>query len=234
MIYPRLTFYLRQNRDFILSGAPLAKINGETKTVCHVGTYTQREEIMSTTYNKDAETVAKLDTLTPQAESRLMEFTKSELFGKTFREGMDMVEETAAYLDGTGRHDSKKLARNDALTYASQSMRLTTRLMQVASWLLVQRALKEGEMSLAEARQDKYRLVPEIPAEDGLSFSDLAKDAYALPARLLDLLARSEQLYERIARLDRSLYGSIAAQKGNTVADQISRLEAAFGKVAMR
>ena len=51
---------------------------------------------MSTTHNKDAETVAKLDTLTPQAEARLMEFTKSELFGKTFREGMDMVEETAA------------------------------------------------------------------------------------------------------------------------------------------
>ena len=188
---------------------------------------------MNMTNNKDSETVTALDTLTPQAEARLLEFTKSELFGKTFREGMDMVEETAAYLDGTGRQDSKKLARNDALTYASQSMRLTTRLMQVASWLLVQRALKEGEMSLTEARQDKYRLVPEAPADERLSFSDLAKDAYALPARLLELLARSEQLYERIARLDRSLYGSIAAQQGNTVADQISRLEAAFGRVAI-
>lgn len=188
---------------------------------------------MNMTNNKDSETVTALDTLTPQAEARLLEFTKSELFGKTFREGMDMVEETAAYLDGTGRQDSKKLARNDALTYASQSMRLTTRLMQVASWLLVQRALKEGEMSLTEARQDKYRLVPEMPADERLSFSDLAKDAYALPARLLELLARSEQLYERIARLDRSLYGSIAAQQGNTVADQISRLEAAFGRVAI-
>jgi len=168
------------------------------------------------------------DTLTPQAEARLMEFTRSELFAKTFREGMDMVEETAAYLDGPGRQDSKKLGRDDALTYASQSMRLTTRLMQVASWLLVQRALKEDEMTLTEARADKYRLVAETKDDNTLSFSDLAKDAYALPARLLDLLARSEQLYERIMRLDRSLYGSIAAQKGNTVADQISRLEAAF------
>lgn len=187
---------------------------------------------MSATHNTDAATVALLDTLTPQAEARLMEFTKSELFTKTFREGMDMVEETAAYLDGPGRQDSKKLGRNDALTYASQSMRLTTRLMQVASWLLVQRALKEGEMSSSEACQDKYRLVAEVKSEDGLSFSDIAKDAYALPARLLDLLARSEALYERIMRLDRSLYGSIAAQKGNTVADQISRLEAAFGRAS--
>lgn len=168
------------------------------------------------------------DTLTPQAEARLMEFTRSELFAKTFREGMDMVEETAAYLDGPGRQDSKKLSRNDALTYASQSMRLTTRLMQVASWLLVQRALKESEMSLTEARAEKYRLVPENKNDDTLSFSDLAKTAYALPARLLDLLARSEALYERITRLDRSLYGTIAAQQGNTVADQIGRLQAAF------
>ncbi len=187
---------------------------------------------MSATIDKDSATVAAFDTLTPQAEARLMEFTKSELFAKTFREGMDMVEETAAYLDGAGRQDSKKLARNNALTYASQSMRLTTRLMQVASWLLVQRALKEGEMSSSEARQEKYRLVAESVSGDTLSFSDLAKDSYALPARLLDLLARSEQLYERIARLDRSLYGSIAAQSGNTVADQISRLEAAFGRAA--
>ena len=168
------------------------------------------------------------DTLTPQAEARLLAFTKSELFTKTFREGMDLVEETAAYLDGPGRQDSKKLERTDGLTYASQSMRLTTRLMQVASWLLVQRALKEEEMELSEARADKYRLVPEEKSEGALSFSELAKDAYALPARLLDLVARSEQLYERIMRLDRSLYGTIAAQTGNTVADQINRLEAAF------
>jgi len=166
--------------------------------------------------------------LTAQAEARLLEFTRSELFSKTFREGMDMVEETAAYLDGPGRQDSKKLGRDDALIYASQSMRLTTRLMQVASWLLVQRALKENEMTLSEVRAEKYRLVEEIKSEDGLSFSELAQNAYALPARLLDLLARSEALYERITRLDRSLYGTIAAQAGNTVADQMSRLQQAF------
>lgn len=175
-----------------------------------------------------------MDTLTAQSEERLMEFTRSELFAKTFREGMDMVEETAAYLDGPGRIDSKELSSNDALTYASQSMRLTTRLMQVASWLLVQRALKENEMSVPEARQDKYRLLTEEPTEEGLSFAALAQHSKALPAKLLDMLARSESLYERIARLDRSLYGSIAAQSGKTVADQINLLEAAFQRVATK
>lgn len=185
----------------------------------------------SPTPQNSARPMTENDTLTPQAEERLMEFTKSELFAKTFREGMDLVEETAAYLDGTGRHDSKRLSRDHALIYASQSMRLTTRLMQVASWLLVQRALKEGEMQTHEARDKKYRIVGESPSQSGLSFAHIAKDAPALPAILLDLLARSEALYERIVRLDRSLYGSIAAQKGNTVADQINRLEAAFGRL---
>ena len=170
-----------------------------------------------------------MDTLTPQSQERLIEFTRSELFAKTFREGMDMVEEAAAYLDGPGRYDSKKLARNDALIYASQSMRLTTRLMQVASWLLVQRAVKEGEMNLTDAQAEKYRLVAEKALAEGeLSFKELARNAKALPPILLDLIARSESIYERIARLDRSLYMSIAAQKGNTVADQITRLEEAF------
>jgi len=171
-----------------------------------------------------------VDTLGPQAEARLLEFTASELFSKTFREGMDLVEETAAYLDGPGRQDSKLLGRNEALVYASQSMRLTTRLMQVASWLLVQRAVKENEMTSAEACQDKYRLVPEQTGESE-NTKPLGKYASTLPGLLLDLLARSESLYERIVRLDRSLYGSISAQRGNTVADQISRLEAAFGNI---
>ncbi len=171
-----------------------------------------------------------VDTLGPQSEARLLEFTASELFNKTFREGMDLVEEAAAYLDGPGRHDSKKLERNDALVYASQSMRLTTRLMQIASWLLVQRALKEGEMSGSEARADKYRLVPE-KNNAAEAVAPLNQYAKSLPSILLDVLARSETLYERIVRLDRSLYGSIAAQSGNTVADQISRLEAAFAQM---
>ena len=72
----------------------------------------------------------------------------SELFKRTFEEGMSMVEETATYLDGKGRAESKLLPSKAALAYAGESMRLTTRLMQLASWLLLHRAVKEGEMSL--------------------------------------------------------------------------------------
>ena len=59
--------------------------------------------------------------------------TNSAAFTVLFREGMDLVEETAAYLDGVGRDEAKALERSAGLTYATESMRLTTRLMQLAS-----------------------------------------------------------------------------------------------------
>src|ERR1700744_2579319 len=94
-----------------------------------------------------------LMTVTPARARTVRDFTTSELFDRTFQEGMELVEETAAYLDGPGRQESKLLSRGAALAYASTSMKLTTRLMQVASWLLVQRAVREGDMSPQEACQ---------------------------------------------------------------------------------
>src|SRR5712692_5345227 len=82
----------------------------------------------------------------------------SQAFADLFRDGMALVEETASYLDGPGRQESKKLERNAALAYATESMRLTTRLMQLASWLLLHRAVKEGEMSLAQANKEKAKV----------------------------------------------------------------------------
>src|ERR1019366_4969293 len=85
-------------------------------------------------------------------------FTGSALFEKTFDEGMALVEKTARYLDGKGREESRGLPRKAALLYAGESMRVTTRLMQAASWLLVQRAVHDGDMEAGIASQDRYRL----------------------------------------------------------------------------
>src|SRR5215470_19819188 len=85
----------------------------------------------------------------------LQKFTGSALFERTFDEGMSLVEETAKYLDGRGRQESKDLPRKAALLYAGESMRVTTRLMQAASWLLVQRAVHEGEMDSTTAASER-------------------------------------------------------------------------------
>ena len=44
----------------------------------------------------------------------VMDFTRSELFDRIFDEGMELVEETAAYLDGAGRQESRRLSRTGA------------------------------------------------------------------------------------------------------------------------
>src|SRR5476651_1440916 len=127
-----------------------------------------------------------------QAEA-ISGFARSELFDRTFQEGMDLVEETAAYLDGAGRQDSKLLSRSAALAYAAESMRLTTRLMQVASWLLVQRAVREGDMSPELALDASYRLAAEAGER---------VDVETLPQPLATLLDRSERLFDRVRHLD--------------------------------
>src|SRR5262250_2405876 len=112
----------------------------------------------------------------------------SQAFSALFRDGMALVEETASYLDGPGRHDSKKLDRAAALAYATESMRLTTRLMQLASWLLLHRAVKEGEMSLAQANKEKgkVKLAGSDPGDE--------HNIKLVPERLRVLINRSKAL----------------------------------------
>lgn len=127
-------------------------------------------------------------------------FVQSALFARTFREGMALVEETANYLDGEGRDASKELGREEALSYASASMRLTTQLMQIASWLLVIRAVREGEMSLGEAAEKKYRIERTVEAA-------MREESEILPEQLGGLIEAARQLYARISRLDEDLFG---------------------------
>src|SRR6476619_8233977 len=113
----------------------------------------------------------------------------SQAFAGLFKEGMALVEETATYLDGAGRQESKKLERSASLAYATESMRLTTRLMQLASWLLLHRAVKEGEMSLAQASKEKSKV--KLSSVDSHDADNMA----LLPVQLRELIERSQKLY---------------------------------------
>lgn len=157
--------------------------------------------------------------------ARAADFARSELFERTFKEGMGMVEETASYLDGPGRAASKRLSRGAALAYAGESMRLTTRLMQVASWLLVQRAVRDGEIPMAEAASEKYRLISREPQPVApFASSD------ELPEALKTLIVRGAAIYERVRRLDESMFSEDVSAEANPVSDQMARLTAAFGR----
>jgi regulator of CtrA degradation len=158
--------------------------------------------------------------------ARALDFAKSELFDRAFKEGMALVDEAAAYLDGPGRAVSKRLSRATALAYAGESMRLTTKLMQVASWLLVQRAVRDDEISYDEAAGEKYRLIArEAPAAETLTGAD------ELPEALKSLIIRTAAIHERVRRLDETVYGESGPADGaNPVSNQMAKLQAAFGR----
>ena len=147
----------------------------------------------------------------------------SQAFADLFRDGMALVEQTAAYLDGPGRQEAKKLSRQAALVYATESMRLTTRLMQLASWLLLHRAVKEGEMTLAQASKEKAK-VKLVSAEHNDE-----QNIKLLPERLRALIERSKALQRAVRRLDATMHAPPArVDRGNPVERQIGLLKAAF------
>jgi regulator of CtrA degradation len=143
---------------------------------------------------------------------------------------MALVEAAATYLDGDGRKEARKLRPPHSLAYATESMRLTTRLMQLASWLLIRRAVCEGELTpeQAKAEQSKIKL-PVIGAEQ----SAVPRDFGSLPPRLRELIEQSIKLQERVIRLDQMLGTEALPQPSDhPLKTQLSRLRSAFGKDA--
>ena len=150
-------------------------------------------------------------------------------FDALYREGMALIEDVAQYLDGPGRAESGRLSREGALLYTAESMRLTTRLMQLASWLLLQRAVNEGELTAENARVEKGKVrFSSTPDQRG-------GPGYAELPRVLKLyIQKGDRLFERVLQLDRMERGTVPEFEPdpvhNGIADQFARLKAAFGR----
>jgi len=151
-------------------------------------------------------------------------------FDLLYREGMSLIEDVAAYLDGEGRRESRDLPREASLVYATESMRLTTRLMQLASWLLLQRAVNEGEITAENARAEKEKVkFSATPSERG------GPGFAALPPRLGEFISKGDRLFERVIqfdKLERTGVPELPAESATgSITDQLSRLRAAFGRL---
>jgi regulator of CtrA degradation len=156
-------------------------------------------------------------------------YTESEQFSAVFKEGMELVEATAAYLDGDGRQDAKNLESSTSLAYATESMRLTTRLMQLASWLLIRRAVNEGEMTPQQAFEEQNKVKFQSTA------SRVDDEVYdELPVRLRELNDASLNLHRRVMIIDKLLKTELndaASDAPQAINDHMSRLTEAFGPV---
>jgi regulator of CtrA degradation len=109
-------------------------------------------------------------------------------------EAMVLADEARAYFDSDGRDDRLSLDPIVRVGFACESLKVTTRLMQVIAWLMTQRAVAAGEISRGQALAPERRL-GEAPQSD----EELLP---RLPAPALALVRASQDLYDRIRRID--------------------------------
>lgn len=125
------------------------------------------------------------------------ELAKTAFFGRTFEEALGLVIEARDYVAGRLAFDRETVGIADQLVCDCETLRLTSRLAHIMAWLLIQRAIHEGEIPATEAQSEINRL-----GGHSVCLVDDATVVARLPKRLQALMARSHGLYVRVVRLD--------------------------------
>ncbi|AMK22495.1 hypothetical protein K426_07740 [Sphingobium sp. TKS] len=135
-------------------------------------------------------------------------------------EAMIMADEARAYFDireTSGPEADDPLRR---VAFACESLKVTTRLMHIIAWLLSQRAWQRGELNDAEMLDEKYRLGHAATTDPALSAN--------FPFAARALIEASQDLYERVARLQDRMARPRAQAEPNPARALMDRLNAAF------
>jgi len=153
-------------------------------------------------------------------------FVEHEIYNGTFLKlysyGMALIEETAYYIDHDGRTASRAFSGDTASLYAAEAMQLSTRLMQVASWLLLARAERDKEMAKDQIELERAKISLNTPSQKSISaqWADL-------PTPFRDLVERSLRLEDRVRLMDYYMknHQTPNIEKLNPVADQIEHIK---------
>jgi regulator of CtrA degradation len=122
--------------------------------------------------------------------------TETAVFTRNYDETLDLIVEARNYMVYMRPHSRSGGVPPD-LRASCEALRVTSRLTQVMAWLMLQRAVCEGEISASEACEERHRLSGHSVCLDSAASND-----DALPPGLRSLLRRSLNLYQRISRLE--------------------------------
>lgn len=116
------------------------------------------------------------------------------LIDSFYTEAMLLADEARSYFDDAGRQDRGMLDPFVRVSFACESLKVTTRIMHIVAWLLTQRAIESGEIALRDGRRPERRLG---------NAQDSDPDVVArLPEPAQRLVNASADLYARVRRLD--------------------------------
>ena len=123
--------------------------------------------------------------------------TNKATFTRTYDETLDLIVEARDYMRFNQPGKTRGRVPANDLRVSCEALRVTSRLTQVMAWLMMQRAVCEGEITAGEACEEKNRLSGHAVCLDVTAAND-----DNLPPGLRSLLHRSLQLYQRISRLE--------------------------------
>lgn len=120
-----------------------------------------------------------------------------EFYDRTMSETMALLVEARRYLSDRAESDNRQMTIDQGLVTSVETMRLVSRLTETLAWLLTHRAVLTGELSVDEALAPERRL-----GGHDLCSRDTTESMRDMPGDFQHLLARSLDLYQRVAHLD--------------------------------
>ena len=139
----------------------------------------------------------------------------ARLIDTLYVESMLLADEARGYFDEPGRTDRDGLSPLDRVTFACESLKVTTRLMHVIAWLLQRRAEAAGEIEPISPTSDNARL--------GRAAGTAPAVRAAMPQQARTLIEASIDLYDRIGRIERESLAPASPARA-----LIHRLECSF------
>lgn len=118
-------------------------------------------------------------------------------FTRTYDETLDLIVEARNYMVHLRPTSRRLRGTGESLRLSCEALRVTSRLTQVMAWLMLQRAVQDGEITATEACAEEYRL-----SGQSVCLDESAEEDHNIPAGLRSLLNRSLSLYQRISRLE--------------------------------
>ena len=140
------------------------------------------------------------------------------LIDALYNEAMVLADEARSYFDEAGRDDRDTLDPLIRVSFSCESLKVTTRLMHVIAWVMIQRAVEAGEVPLSTALDPRHRLGPATVTDAAL----LAQ----LPTRARTMIEASTDLHRRVALFDRAQGDSVV--ETSPVVSLQQRLATAF------
>ncbi|WP_455476272.1 DUF1465 family protein [Bartonella sp. B17] len=146
-------------------------------------------------------------------------------FNRLYEETMNLIEETASYIDSDGKLAARTLSAEVSAIYAKEAMYLSTRLMQIASQLLLFRAEREGEMSSEQIQKEIAKVSLHTP-----TLRLESAHWQELPEIFRYFVARSLRLEKRMQYMsyNKERESTYNLEDNNPVNKQIELLKTAF------